>query len=394
MSLKQWQVKILLALVGIVVGLVVVEMGLRLMGVQYPLFYDYDPVLGNKLRPGVTGYWTEEGHGYVSINSDGLRDREHPLAHPANTLRIAVLGDSYAEAMQVNADEAFWAIMAKKLQGCDSLRGRQIEVINFGVSGFGTTQELLTLQHKVWKYSPDVVLLAFTTGNDISDNSRILKQIDYHPYQMYQGDKLVLDDHLTRENWLAKQHGPWKKMHLGALLNLRVFQVIFHAKDMFWKWWLFKDPGRLTDPSMEGHEWGIYDQVYQEPTTKDWQEAWRVTEGVLVQMRDEVVQKGARFFVVTLSTGIQVNPNPAKRMAFAKALGVRDLFYPDHHLEDFCKSHQIPILLLGPPFQEYATQHKMYLHGFGKTLGRGHWNQNGHRLAGQTIARWLCPKLP
>jgi hypothetical protein len=393
LSSKQWQVTIIAALASIIIGLVVVEIGLRIMGIEYPLFYDYDPYLGNRLRPGAKGYWIDEGDGYVSINSDGLRDYEHPVSHPANTLRIAVLGDSYAEAMQVNEDQAFWAVMGKKLQGCESLRGRKVEVINFGVSGYGTTQELLTLRHKVWKYSPDVVLLAFTTGNDISDNSRALKQIVYHPYQVYQGNKLVLDDHLTRENWEAKQHGPWKEMHLDVLLNLRVFQVILHAKDMFWQWWLFKDPGRVVDPAIEGHEWGIYDQVYQGPTTKVWKEAWRVTEGVLLQMRDEVVQKGARFYVVTLSTGIQVNPDPAKRKAFAKALGVRDLFNPDHRLEGFCQGHHIPILLLGPLFQEYATQHKVYLHGFGRTLGRGHWNQNGHRLAGVTIAKWLCPQL-
>ena len=55
------------------------------------------------------------------------------------------------------------AVMEKDLEKSDHLQGRHVEVINFGVSGFGTTQELLTLEYKVWKYSPDVVLLAFTT---------------------------------------------------------------------------------------------------------------------------------------------------------------------------------------------------------------------------------------
>jgi hypothetical protein len=388
--LKQWQVKFLVALASIIISLVVVEMGLRILGIEYPLFYDYDPHLGNRLRPEAKGYWTTEGKGYVSINRDGLRDQEHEVSHPANTLRIAVLGDSYAEAMQVNEEEAFWAILGKDLQGCASLRGRKVEVINFGVSGSGTAQELLTLQHRVWKYSPDVVLLAFTTGNDISDNSRILKKIDYHPYYVYQGNNLVLDDHLTRENWSAKQHSLWQQMHLDALLNLRVFQVILHARDFFWKWWLLKDVDKRTGL---GHELGINDMVYLEPATEDWKEAWRVTEGVLLQMRDEVVQKGAQFFVVTLTEGIQVDPNVPTRVAFAKSLGISDLFYPDHRLANFCQSHRIPILLLGPPFQEYATQHKVYLHGFGKNPGRGHWNQNGHRLAGQTISKWLCPQL-
>ena len=34
---------------------------------------------------------------YVRINDDGLRDRAHTKEKPANTFRIAVLGDSYAE---------------------------------------------------------------------------------------------------------------------------------------------------------------------------------------------------------------------------------------------------------------------------------------------------------
>ncbi len=141
------------------------------MGIEYPNFYEYDPVLGSQLRPGVEGYFLKEGGAYVRINSDGLRDREHSLAKPPQTLRIAVLGDSFPEAKEVDREEAFWAVMEKDLQECGNLGRRRVEVINFGQSGFGTTQGLLALRHRVWKYSPDVVLLAVLTGNDIADNS-------------------------------------------------------------------------------------------------------------------------------------------------------------------------------------------------------------------------------
>jgi hypothetical protein len=54
-------------------------------------------------------------------------------------------------------------------------------------------------------------------------------------------------------------------------------------------------------------------------------------------------------------------------------------------------------LLLAPYFQEYAGKNQVFLHGFRQafrdTLGTGHWNQLGHSLAGQTIARWLCPQI-
>lgn len=393
MSLKQWRVKILLALAGIIISLAMVETGLRFVGIEYPIFYDYDPLLGNKLRPGVKGYYVKEGRGYVSINSDGLRDREHPRAHPADTLRIAVLGDSYAEAMQVNQEEAFWAVMEKALQDCDNLRGRNIEVINFGQSGFGTTQELLTLQSKVWKYSPDAVLLAFTGANDVADNSRLLKGTDYLPYHVYEGDKLILDDRRTRENWEAKKHSLWRLFALDHFTNLRFFQVIHHSKNLLMNWWMLQDFGRKAGETVKGQEAGISDSIYREPATKAWKDAWRVTEGVLLQMRDEVAKKGVQFFVVTVTLGDQVEPNVTHRVRYAQWLGVSDLYYTEHRLEGFCQGHRIPILLLGPTFEEYASRHQVDLHGFGKSLGTGHWNQKGHRLAGQTIAGWLCPQL-
>jgi hypothetical protein len=42
-----------------------------------------------------------EGNSFVEVNRDGLRDREHSRIKPAETLRIAVLGDSYAEALAI-----------------------------------------------------------------------------------------------------------------------------------------------------------------------------------------------------------------------------------------------------------------------------------------------------
>jgi hypothetical protein len=72
---------------------------------------------------------------------------------------------------------------------------------------------------------------------------------------------------------------------------------------------------------------------------------------------------------------------------------VPDLLYPDRRLEKLCQREGIPVLLLAPAFQEYAVAHQVYLHGFNAGLGSGHWNQNGHRLGGNLMARWLCGQL-
>ncbi len=216
----QWPKKILLILAGIIAALVLCEAGLGLLGIEYPHFYEFDPVIGTRLRPGIKGYWLKEGGGYVKINRDGLRDREHSIAKPPDTVRVAVLGDSFTEALQVNQEEDFCSVLEKELQKCDNLRGRHIEVINFGVAGFGTAQELLTLRHRVWKYNPDIVLLAFTTSNDLSDNSPELNKGDTYPFFIRRDGKLVLDNsRLDRleaikenfeknRNWQGRYHCP------------------------------------------------------------------------------------------------------------------------------------------------------------------------------------------
>jgi len=66
------------------------------------------------------------------------------------------------------------------------------------------------------------------------------------------------------------------------------------------------------------------------------------------------------------------------------------LFMSERLRKEVADKLGIPVLLLAPAFQQYATLHHVYLHGFKGNLGGGHWNQNGHWLAGDMIAKWLC----
>jgi hypothetical protein len=107
-------------------------------------------------------------------------------------------------------------------------------------------------------------------------------------------------------------------------------------------------------------------------------------------MSDEVRQKGAKFVVVTLSNAIQVYPDPVVRQNFMKRIGTNTVFYPNLRLKDFAQRQQIDFLDLAEPMQVYADQNKVFLHGFGKDIGNGHWNANGHRLAADLIGQRLC----
>lgn len=397
---KRFSVKASLVLGGVLVSLFIVEVALRVAGFTYPVFYTTDEYRGVALRAGMQGWYRKEGAAYIRINSDGLRDREHTKTKPANTLRIAVLGDSYAEALQVQVEETFWAVLERKLKECDEFAGKNIEVINFGVSGYGTAQELITLQRFVRDYSPDIVLLAITTNNDITDNSRTLKRQEEIPYYVYSDGHLVLDASFRDSSTFRLRQSALNRLGRWIRDSSRVIQALHQAHYALKSYFASRrtqDSAPKSAPSsgQQGgvtqlEEPGIDNLIYREPRDDVWRDAWRVTEALIVQMRDEVRSKGAKFLVVTLSNGIQVHPSAALRQEFMRRVESRDLFYPDMRIKALCEREGIAVVTLAPSLQAYAEQHKVFLHGFGQQVGNGHWNALGHRVAGELISQKLC----
>jgi hypothetical protein len=258
-------------------------------------------------------------------------------------------------------------------------------VINFGISGDGTAQELVTLQHYVWKYSPDIILLAFVTGNDIRNNSKTLEQKKLRPFFVFEDNELVLDtSFLNHPEYKWKTSGLWR-LRRSVSRHVKLFQLLNKVKRGY--------AARIRTPEKRkpGEEIGLDSMVYVEPHTHEWREAWEITEALLVKMNDAVKEKQARLVVAILSNSIQVHPDREIRKQFMDTLGIDTLFYPDKRLETFCKSEEIEVLTLAPIFQRYAKEKQELLHGFtNATPGFGHWNERGHRLAGETMARYFC----
>ncbi len=140
-----------LIIFGVICAGLVAEVGVRIANRFFPYFYCYDAARGWGLRPNTAGYYRREGAAYVEINSGGFRGPEFAKPKPPGTVRIAVLGDSYTEAIQVPYEDTFASVAARQLAQCPLLKGRRVEALNFGVDGYGTTQELVTLREQVWE---------------------------------------------------------------------------------------------------------------------------------------------------------------------------------------------------------------------------------------------------
>jgi hypothetical protein len=55
----------------------------------------------------------------------------------------------------------------------------------------------------------------------------------------------------------------------------------------------------------------LVNRAYYPPTSDDRKKAWRVTEGILLMIRDEARQHGVPFWLVVDSNGRQVDPGHA-----------------------------------------------------------------------------------
>ncbi len=366
---------------------VLVEFGLSLFGISYPSFFIADNLTGYAHKPGAEGLYNNEGEAYIRINRSGMRDREYSLEKPVGTFRIALLGDSYTEAMQVPTEQIYGASLERELSDCPSLAGRQVEAMNFGVSGFSTAQELLVLRHKASPYDPDLVLLALYTENDIRGNLRELAGKTNIPYFIMNDGRLVLDNsfHHTTEFWL--QHFP---LSAEAFDVSRVLQVLRQGK--------YRLQSFLEEMAQQEKMKGWEDPalrldllVYLDQPDPSWENAWKITERLIVQMKREVEDGGRRFLLVSLSNPDQVHPDVQHRQALARQLGVPDLLYPDRRIQALAKREGIELLSLAEPLATYAERQGVFLHGFQNTeLGKGHWNAAGHGLAGKLMSERIC----
>jgi hypothetical protein len=322
--MKLWKMAALAA-----IPLLLLEAGMRVVGLGAPLWYRIDPQTGWSLRPNKLGWYLEDGkRNWVSINRAGFRDGLRTVNKPDGNYRVAILGDEYSEAMALPRQATWWSRLGRELESC---MGKRVEVANFAVRGFGTTQESVLLESTVMRYRPDLVLVQFSPRDDVVQNSYRLARERERPFHWIDARGVMhLDEtFLVLPDFDRRMQTRWR---LGEEIaeHSRVFQVAWHIANIR----TFADE---ADP-----------RALEAPADANWEEAWRVTERVLAEMRDFATRNGARFAVV---------PAPA-----LKTRG-----YPERRLSAFAQLHGVKVL--------------------------DTWTAEGHAALADAAAQQLCTRL-
>ncbi|HKZ78739.1 MAG TPA: SGNH/GDSL hydrolase family protein [Pyrinomonadaceae bacterium] len=117
-------------------------------------YIEYDAEIGYRYKPNTRQVLRKPGGGNyeIAINPAGIRsDREYSHRKPAGIFRMLVFGDSYVAGQFVSNNQRFSELLER--------RNENLEVINFGLEGTGTDQQLLLYERIGPNYEHDLVLL-------------------------------------------------------------------------------------------------------------------------------------------------------------------------------------------------------------------------------------------
>jgi lysophospholipase L1-like esterase len=165
--------KIVLIVSGLLLAILLMEAYLRLFQPQiFPIhpqgMYIEDPDIGYVLTPGYSGELVRsEFHTPFQIGQSGLRGRD-PTPPQEDTIRILVLGDSQAWGFGVTDSQTFSVQLEELLS--QRFPERDIQVLNAGVPGYGTADQLAFLETRGEELQPDIVVVQFLSVNDLIEN--------------------------------------------------------------------------------------------------------------------------------------------------------------------------------------------------------------------------------
>lgn len=355
-------------------------------------FYLSDPRIGWKHTPnnhGVFRGWRyphAEFRSQVAINAQGYRDTED-YEYVADQWRIAVLGDSFIQAVQVEQNEAIPELLESGLKA----RGINSKIYNFGVSSIGTIHQYQIFRHEVLALKPDVLVLSFFP-NDLVDNSPSYKHerpeltpqydfddqgnIQIQPFDIKSQEGLLLSHPID-----IKQSDELNQA-TRTINRLRDWSQRFPSSIAleFLKLYMIDRLGLRTDYD---YPFDIYRKEYPKPL----EESFDLMTNLMSKFQQDCRREGIELVVMILPAREQVHPQywqeHVEQRRFILSHEDFDLYKPNRRLKNFLEQAEIPYLDLMPNFLAVKDTTKLF-YDFDH-----HFNAAGHAQAASVLIEYL-----
>jgi hypothetical protein len=335
-----------------------------------------DDLIGWRNSPNCEFWFKKENDHPITIkfNNYGYRDEDWLLEKPKDTYRIAMIGDSFIEALQVELKHTFFTLTENQLNKNHS---NSVELMNFGRSGSTQTEELLVLKNEVAQFSPDMVILFFFPGNDIKEVSRKTNIAYLRPYyQISKNNDLFLENSFIKSRtFKIKSFINMFKQH-SALISLLAKRYNSYMQT--------KLQSKLNDKETDSGSDGLENYLTLCTATQDktYLDNYKLNKILIKTIAEYCKEKGIKFMLITLDTQAYVKELEEEYILTDPTFN--PYFFEDD-LKDLANSINIDYLGIQRIFRKYNEETGAILH-WGNW---GHWNYEGHTVVTLALTRKL-----
>ena len=306
------------------------------------------------------------------IGPQGLRDDAVAIPKPDDVCRILVLGDSVTFGFGVQRDQAF----AHRLEVLFRDQGRKVEVLNAGVNGYSTYNELAFYEHHGREFDPDLVLVAFCL-NDVVNPRLHWSTVDVTVHDVPAG---------------AIPNAEYDRLHVEPILQARTRR----ARQDRWVAWsrlakvgthrirtLAGTSGREHYPPCDGKpangaQWLTHltaeDSISIEVLMDDSSPEWQWLTSTYRKLSEAVAEDGAKFAVALFPLAYQLDE--------------RYPLIPQRRLQQHFDDQGIPCIDLLASLRRHR-QSDTFLLDTDKHYDVWHLTPDGHQVAAEQLEKFL-----
>lgn len=327
-----------------------------------------DSSLGFRLKPDFSGRRAIEGIFDVIeyTNSMGLRGQREYGPKPDSTFRLIAIGDSFTYGWGVSFEKTFEQRLERLLNA--NISKRRYEVINIGVPGYNTAQELKWLDQVGAQLEPDIIMTGLYIGDDLTQNARLIseghQQIETQSKQFYKSEEPDVNFISSLKAVIADNSEAY-----------RLLRERFHR---------LREAIQGRQKPSGSNAWWL-DQ-YRKDFDLNNNAGYLHTQTLLNQLAQWSRDHHARFLVVLIPDRSQLSFDYWQKsiqdiVSFDP--DNYDLMKPNRWLLEYGQYAGIPMLDLLPTFRSVAETQPLYFEE------DRHWTDAGHLLAAEALHRFL-----